>query len=146
MEDFNDVKKPSHYCDGRKFEPKDVIRAYHLNFNVGNAVKYISRCHRKGNFDDAVRDVDKAITYLEFEIDYLKKHEIDYSYQSTDKTLLTDAITDWFRDDDCDLHLLADALDTIITGYTLGHQDYSVGQYRNAINILNRYQLEMLNN
>ena len=44
---FDPVKKPSHYTAGRKYEPKDVIRDWDLNFNLGNAVKYISRAGRK---------------------------------------------------------------------------------------------------
>ena len=41
------IKKPAHYCKGRKYEPKDVIHDWGLNFNLGNAVKYISRNGRK---------------------------------------------------------------------------------------------------
>lgn len=36
------VKRPDHYCFS-KFEPKDVIREWGLNFNLGSAVKYIAR-------------------------------------------------------------------------------------------------------
>lgn len=36
--DFNEVSNPAHYCKGRKYEPKDVIRDWDLNFNLGNAV------------------------------------------------------------------------------------------------------------
>lgn len=62
------VKNPSHYCDGRKYEPKDVIRDWGLNFNLGNSVKYISRAGRK---DDIVQDLMKARQYLDFEINAL---------------------------------------------------------------------------
>ena len=41
------IGHPNHYCEGRKYEPKDVIRDWNLNFNLGNAVKYISRNGRK---------------------------------------------------------------------------------------------------
>lgn len=44
------VKRPDHYCFS-KFEPKDVIREWGLNFNLGSAVKYIARAGRK---DDIV--------------------------------------------------------------------------------------------
>ena len=47
MEDV--IKKPKHYCDGRKYEPKDVIRDWKLNFNLGSAMKYIARAGRKDN-------------------------------------------------------------------------------------------------
>ena len=64
------VKNPIHYCDGRKYEPKDVIRDWGLNFNLGNTVKYIARAGRK---DDIVQDLKKARQYLDFEIEYLEK-------------------------------------------------------------------------
>lgn len=61
---------PSHYCDGRKYEPKDVIRDWGLNFNIGSAVKYLSRAGRKG---DAIEDLEKAKQFIQFEIDALKE-------------------------------------------------------------------------
>lgn len=67
--DHNAVKHPSHYVEGRKFEPKDVIRDWRLNFNLGSALKYIARAGRK---DDIVQDLEKAREYLSFEIDALK--------------------------------------------------------------------------
>lgn len=63
------VKHPSHYTGGRKYEPKDVIRDWGLNFNLGNAVKYISRAGRKG---DIVQDLRKAQEYIQFEIDAIE--------------------------------------------------------------------------
>lgn len=65
------IGHPNHYCAGRKYEPKDVIRDWNLNFNLGNAVKYISRNGRKyGN--SSLQDLKKARQYLDFEIDYLE--------------------------------------------------------------------------
>lgn len=63
------VKHPSHYVEGRKYEPKDVIRDWGLNFNVGSAVKYLSRAGRK---DDIVQDLKKAQEFIQFEIDAIK--------------------------------------------------------------------------
>lgn len=54
------IKSPKHYTEGRKFEPKDVIRDWDLNFNLGNAVKYLARAGRKG---DAVEESVKALLY-----------------------------------------------------------------------------------
>lgn len=65
------VKHPAHYCFS-KFEPKDVIRAWGLNFNLGSAVKYIARAGRKG---DKVEDLKKAKQFLEFEIEALERGE-----------------------------------------------------------------------
>lgn len=70
---FDPVKKPSHYTAGRKYEPKDVIRDWDLNFNLGNAVKYISRAGRK---NDILEDLEKAKTYIEFEINALKEERL----------------------------------------------------------------------
>lgn len=67
--DFDTVSNPSHYCEGRKYEPKDVIRDWELNFNLGSALKYVSRAGRK---DDIVQDLQKAKQFIQFEIDYLK--------------------------------------------------------------------------
>lgn len=63
------IKSPKHYVAGRKFEPKDVIRDWGLNFNLGNAVKYLARAGRKG---DVVEDLKKAQQYIQFEIDALE--------------------------------------------------------------------------
>lgn len=59
-------KAPAHYVEGRTIEPRSVIKDWELNFNLGNALKYVARCGRKG---DAVEDLRKAITFLEFEIE-----------------------------------------------------------------------------
>jgi Protein of unknwon function (DUF3310) len=63
------VLRPAHY--GGKddpFEAIKVIEAWGLGFNLGNAVKYISRAGKK---DPAklVEDLMKARTYIDFEIE-----------------------------------------------------------------------------
>ena len=68
----DNIKKPDHYCEGRKYEPKDVIRDWGLNFNLGSAVKYISRAGRKG---DMVEDLQKAKQFLQFEIEAVENEE-----------------------------------------------------------------------
>lgn len=68
------IKKPNHYCAGRKYEPKDVIRDWDLNFNLGNTVKYISRNGRKDG-NSALQDLKKARQYLDFEIEFLESKE-----------------------------------------------------------------------
>lgn len=68
----DNVKHPSHYVEGRKFEPKDVIRDWGLNFNLGNAVKYIARAGRKA---DLVEDLKKAQQYIQFEIEAIEAEE-----------------------------------------------------------------------
>jgi len=63
------VHHPAHYCYS-EYEPKDVIRAWGLNFNLGSAVKYIARAGRK---DDILQELNKAKQFLEFEIEAIEK-------------------------------------------------------------------------
>jgi hypothetical protein len=77
--EYNDIAKPSHYAEGRKYEPKDVIRDWGLNFNLGNVVKYVSRAGRKSYGESEnpyLKDLHKAKQYLEFEIEAVKKEGI----------------------------------------------------------------------
>lgn len=56
---MNDIIDPKHYT-ATKVEPIDVIEAWGLGFNLGNAVKYISRAGRKDSERD---DLIKAANY-----------------------------------------------------------------------------------
>lgn len=58
------VNHPQHY-QGNKYEAIDIIEDYNLGFNLGNAVKYILRCEKKGK---KTEDIQKAIWYLNREI------------------------------------------------------------------------------
>jgi hypothetical protein len=58
------VNSPAHY-DGGLLEAIDVIESFELGFNLGNAVKYILRCEKKGN---KKQDLEKAIWYLNREL------------------------------------------------------------------------------
>ena len=66
------VSHPNHYLKDSGHEVIDVISAWEMNFNKGNAIKYIARSGRK---DPAktIEDLEKAIFYLEYEINSLKK-------------------------------------------------------------------------
>lgn len=66
---MSDAINPDHY-NRLNPQPKDVIRAWGLNFNLGSAVKYISRA---GHKDDIVQDLEKAREFLNFEIEALKE-------------------------------------------------------------------------
>ena len=72
MNEFDAVSHPSHYTEGRQYEPRKVIHDWGLNFNLGNAVKYISRAGRKG---DALEDLKNARQYLDFEIEEMEKED-----------------------------------------------------------------------
>lgn len=70
----DEIANPPHYCEGRTYEPKDVIHDWDLNFNLGNVVKYISRNGRKTG-ESKIKDLRKARQYLDFEIEALEKEE-----------------------------------------------------------------------
>ena len=63
------VSHPAHYDVGDKtYEPYKVIAAWDLNFNIGNAVEYLSRYKKKWN---PIEDLLKAKQYIDFEIERL---------------------------------------------------------------------------
>lgn len=62
---MNDPINPEHYRPGDTYETIKVIEAWKLGFNLGNAIKYISRAGKKDNY---VQDLEKAKWYLEREI------------------------------------------------------------------------------
>ena len=59
------IDHPKHY-QGTSMEVIDIIEDFDLNFNLGNALKYILRCDKKGN---PIEDLDKARWYLSREMD-----------------------------------------------------------------------------
>jgi len=72
--EYNPVNKPAHYIQGRKYEPVDVIEDWKLDFNLGNALKYISRAGRKTvSVPAEVQDLEKAIFYINRRIQALSK-------------------------------------------------------------------------
>lgn len=58
------VNSPAHY-QGKNFEVIDIINDYSLNFELGNAIKYILRADKKGN---KKQDLEKSIWYLNHEL------------------------------------------------------------------------------
>lgn len=59
------VRNPAHYCEGRKYEPWDVIKDWGLDYDLGCVVKYVSRAGRK---DSRLTDLRKAREYLDHAI------------------------------------------------------------------------------
>lgn len=59
------VNHPAHYKSNNGLEAINVIDAFDLGFDLGNAVKYILRAGKKG---DALMDLRKAVWYLEHRI------------------------------------------------------------------------------
>ena len=65
------VIHPQHY--GGKDNPYEaikVIEAWGVGFNLGNTLKYISRAGKK---DNIIQDLEKALFYLDREIQNRKK-------------------------------------------------------------------------
>jgi hypothetical protein len=59
-------ERPEHYGgEENPFEPIKIIEHYDLNFNLGNAIKYVLRAPFKGT---PLKDLKKAYTYIGFEI------------------------------------------------------------------------------
>lgn len=67
---MNNVEHPSHYNTGR-IEVIDFIYDQRLDFDLGNAVKYICRAGRKDP-SKTVEDLRKAVFYLEDKIKRLE--------------------------------------------------------------------------
>ena len=66
------INHPEHYNNHPSgIECIDVVE--HMNFNLGNAVKYIWRAGHKS--DDAKTDLRKALWYLERELKRLESAE-----------------------------------------------------------------------
>lgn len=67
---YDAINRPAHYCKDRKIQPIQVIEDWKLGFNLGSALKYISRAGRK---DDRIQDLEKAVFYLNREIELSKE-------------------------------------------------------------------------
>jgi hypothetical protein len=76
--DDDKINHPSHYnsgnarCScGRRIECIDITR--HLNFNIGNAIKYLWRAEHKGA---RLEDLKKAAWYINDEIQKITHEEV----------------------------------------------------------------------
>ena len=75
----DNVNHPSHYTWLKEkcgIEVIDITR--HMDFNLGNAIKYILRAGHKSedgysNVDKTIEDLQKAIFYLNDEIELIRK-------------------------------------------------------------------------
>ena len=59
--------QPDHYKTKHDFDVIDFNKAYNLNFNLGNVVKYIARAGKKEG-ESSLDDLKKAINYLQREM------------------------------------------------------------------------------
>ena len=60
--------RPGYYNPDSAYEPRNVIKAWGLDWNLGNALKYIARCGKKANNSKLI-DLEKAMTYIGFAIE-----------------------------------------------------------------------------
>ncbi len=63
--------RPAYYRAGDVYEPRKVIKAWGLGFNLGMVLKYACR-HGKKPGESAKLDLKKAIQYLEFELEEME--------------------------------------------------------------------------
>lgn len=67
QENKSNVNHPDHYGGDTPYETIKVIKAWKLNFQLGNAVKYLSRAGKKDP-SKKIEDLQKAIFYIQDEI------------------------------------------------------------------------------
>ena len=65
--------KPLHYRNGNDYDVIDFVKDNELNFNEGNVIKYVTRCRKKGTH---LKDLEKALDYIQREIDFIRKEEL----------------------------------------------------------------------
>lgn len=68
---YETVDHPAHY-KANGIEVIDIIRAFKLNFSLGNALKYVLRAGRKPG-TSGLEDLKKARWYLDEEISAIEK-------------------------------------------------------------------------
>lgn len=64
------VVNPSHYQGKGGMSAINVIEAFGLGFSLGNVVKYVLRAGKK---EDRLKDLEKAMEYLKYEIENTKR-------------------------------------------------------------------------
>jgi len=72
------VNHPSHYGGDNIYEHIRVVDAWGLNYQLGNATKYICRAGKKPSAD-TVEDLEKAMFYIQWEIERLKRNATNRS-------------------------------------------------------------------
>ncbi len=68
----DNVNHPKHYT-AHKSGVECIQITEHMNFNLGNAVKYVWRADEKG---EAIEDLKKAAWYINREIEKRSKHGV----------------------------------------------------------------------
>lgn len=63
--EISDAVNSATYCCGKSMQAIDVIEAFTLGYNLGNAIKYILRAGKK---DEKAQDLQKALWYITREL------------------------------------------------------------------------------
>jgi len=64
------LTKPDHYDSEANIDVIDICHIYNTSFSRGNIIKYVIRAGRK---EDELKDLYKALDYLQREIEYIKE-------------------------------------------------------------------------
>ena len=84
---------PSYYTRG-SIEVWDFIRDQGLNYHLGNAVKYICRAGYK---DDKIEDLEKAVHYLNNELQFITRGGVPLPVQPPTHSFTPDYTEDFDR-------------------------------------------------
>ena len=76
----SEIKGPDYYKRG-DIQPWDFIRDQGLNYHLGNVIKYVCRAGHK--YDD-LDDLEKAIHYLENEVEHRTSERVQEDGQQSD--------------------------------------------------------------
>lgn len=60
--------RPGYYNPDSVYEPRKVIKAWGLDWNLGTALKYIERSGNKQG-ETTLKDLKKALTYIHFAVE-----------------------------------------------------------------------------
>ena len=70
---------PTHYKNANEYDLIDVALDYNLNFFRFNVLKYICRAGKK---EDEIKDLEKAIDYLQRDLENLRKEQAQWIEQN----------------------------------------------------------------
>ena len=76
--DNKSIDHPGHYHKDSGFEVIDVIKAWNLDFELGNAIKYIARAGLKDP-SKSEEDLKKAIWYIMYRLNKVDKFKDIFS-------------------------------------------------------------------
>jgi len=66
------LTQPDHYDSSTNIDVIDICHMYDISFSRGNVLKYVIRAGKK---DDELKDLYKALDYLQREIEYIKNRQ-----------------------------------------------------------------------